>query len=85
MPESRTDYEQLVLNEIRNYPVDSLPKVLKMLNYFRNEIFNGNDPDEKSLRLFWKSFGSWKDERSAEDIIKEIYASRESSEPDILL
>ena len=85
MTASRTSYEQLVLNEIRNYPEASLPKLLKMLNFLRIEIFDSNDRDKENQQLFWKSFGSWKDERSAEDIIKEIYASRESSERDILL
>jgi len=84
MPEIGTDYEQLLLNEIRNFPESALPKLLKMLSFIRNDILIGNDRDEEDLRLFWQSFGSWQDERSAEAIIKEIYASRISTERDIL-
>lgn len=37
-------------------------------------------PTEEDQRLFWASFGSWQDERSAEEIIAEIYAARTSTE-----
>ena len=42
-----------------------------------------SENDDKEL--FWKSFGSWKDDRSAEEIIKEIYNARNSSERGIML
>jgi len=58
MPESRTAYEQLELNEIRNYPVDSLPKILKMRNCFRNQIFNVNDPVKYFLCILFNSYGN---------------------------
>lgn len=37
-------------------------------------------PTEEENRLFWASFGSWQDERSAEEIITDIYAARTSTE-----
>jgi len=43
------------------------------------------DKGEEDLRLFWQSFGSWKDERSPEQIIQEIYESRKSTSRDIQL
>ena len=41
--------------------------------------------DNENRKLFFKSFGSWKDERSSEEIIKEIYDARNSSEREIIL
>jgi hypothetical protein len=34
---------------------------------------------------FWATFGSWKDDRPAEEIIKDIYASRTTSRGEIKL
>lgn len=45
------------------------------------------EPDEgqidEDLRLFWESFGSWQDTRTAEEIIDDIYSSRTSTEREI--
>ena len=41
--------------------------------------------EDESTKLFWESFGCWKDDRTAEEIIKDIYESRKSSKRDIIL
>ncbi|MCP4113288.1 MAG: hypothetical protein GY749_48455 [Desulfobacteraceae bacterium] len=40
---------------------------------------------EDDLRLFWESFGGWQDDRTPEDIISEIYATRTATERNITL
>lgn len=45
-------------------------------------IADDGDPD---MRLFRESFGSWKDDRTVEEIIKDILGSRKSVERDIRL
>ena len=36
---TRTDYERYVLKEIRDLPESDLPKVLKMIHFLKEEIF----------------------------------------------
>jgi len=82
---SRTEYEQHLLNEIQDLPESEIPKILKLIHFFKDEILEIEKGKEEDLQLFWESFGSWKDERPPEEIIKEIYASRKSTDRDIQL
>jgi len=83
---TRTDYEKFLLREIKDLPESELQKVLKMIHFLKKEILHtGSEEGGGDLRLFWESFGSWADERSAEEIIHEIYESRKSSSRDIQL
>lgn len=82
---SRTEYEQHLLNEIRDLPESEIPKILKLIHFLKDEILEVEKGKEEDLRLFWESFGSWKDKRPSEEIIKEIYASRRSTDRDIQL
>ncbi len=40
---------------------------------------------EEDMRLFWESFGSWEDDRTTEEIIKDIYGARKTVERSIQL
>ena len=82
---SRSDYERRLLEEIQDFPESELPKMLKLIHFIKNEVFEVKSRKEEDLQLFWASFGSWKDERAPEAIIKEIYASRKSTDRDIQL
>ncbi|MDM8525324.1 hypothetical protein QUF80_18290 [Desulfococcaceae bacterium HSG8] len=44
-----------------------------------------HEESEEDMQLFWESFGSWKDKRTTEEIIKDIYGSRRSVERRIQL
>ena len=66
-------------------PESEIPKILKLIHFFKDEILEIEKGKEEDLQLFWESFGSWKDERPPEEIIKEIYASRKSTDRDIQL
>jgi hypothetical protein len=82
---TRTDYENFLLREVKDLPESELRKVLKMIHFFKEEILQTESEEGKDLRMFWESFGSWQDERSAEEIIHEIYESRKSSGRDTQL
>ena len=81
----RTEYEQHLLNEIRDLPESEMPKLLKLIHFYKDEILEIESQEEGDLQLFWESFGSWEDERPTEEIIKEIYASRKSTDRGIQL
>jgi hypothetical protein len=76
---TRTDYEQHLLQEIRDLPESELPKVLKIIHFLKEEIFQIESAKGEDLELFWESFGSWQDERSTEEIIQDVYESRKST------
>ncbi len=83
--DSSTDYESMLLKEIRELPEHDVEKVLKMVHFMKQEILSSEQRDREGSQAFWDSFGSWKDERFAKDIINEIYESRKSSCRDIQL
>jgi hypothetical protein len=81
----RVNYEQNLLDELRDLPESELPKLLKLIHFLKEEILAIEKGGEADLLIFWESFGSWKDERSSDEIIKEIYESRKSTTRDIQL
>ncbi len=82
---TRSDYEQYVLKEIKDLPESDLPKVLKMIHFLKEEILQVDRGKGEDLELFWESFGSWQDQRSTEEIIRDINESRKSTVRDIQL
>ena len=82
---TRTDYEQYVLKEIRDFPESELPKVLKMIHFLKEEIFQIESAKEEDLEMFLESFGSWQDQRSTEELIRDINESGKSTVRDIQL
>jgi len=82
---SKAEYEKRLLNEIQDLPESEITKILKLIHFLKAEIFGKEKREEEDLQLFWKSFGSWKDERPPEEIIREVYESRKSTSRDIQL
>lgn len=82
---TETEYEEHLLREIRGLPQSEIPKILKLIHFFKDEILELEKRKEEDQQLFWDSFGSWKDDRPPEEIIEEIYATRKSTDRDIQL
>ena len=85
MRKSATYYEQCFMDEIHSFPVSELPKLLKLVHFFKEEFFDSDPQEEEDTKLFWESFGSWKDDRSSEEILSDIYSSRMSENREIQL
>lgn len=66
--------------------IQRLNHLQEEIERLRKELESGKiiEDGEESM-LFWESFGSWEDARTAEEIIKEIYESRRSTSRDIKL
>ncbi len=62
---------------------ESLREEAEFLKRIRDVQQSSSENGDKEM--FWKSFGSWKDDRSAEEIIREIHAARNSPEREIRL
>jgi len=74
-----------LLKEIEDLPESELPKILKIIHFLKEEILQTEGSKGEDLDMFWQSFGSWQDERSPEEILKEIYESRKSADREIQL
>ena len=81
----RSEYEKLVLQEIKDLPESEIQKIIKMIQFLKKEVLQHDKPKDEDYQEFWDSFGSWQDERTAEEIIKDIYETRRSSSRDISL
>ncbi|WP_045217265.1 hypothetical protein [Desulfonatronovibrio magnus] len=68
----RSEYEKLVLQEIKNLPESEIIKVIKMIHFLKKEVLQLDEQKDEDCQEFWDSFGSWQDARPAQDIIKEI-------------
>ena len=76
---SSIDVKERLLKEIQGLPEPEILKILKLIHFFKEEILEKDKQKDEEIQLFWQSFGSWKDERSPEEIIREIYESRKST------
>jgi CDP-glycerol glycerophosphotransferase (TagB/SpsB family) len=85
MPTTRNDYEKSILREISDLPEPDLAKILKMVHFLKEEIPKIETTRREDLETFYESFGSWQDERSSEEIIRDIHESRKSTSRDIQL
>jgi hypothetical protein len=71
------------------YDLEMVTKVelIKRLNHLQEEIERLREEvetgkiieDGEEIKLFWESFGSWEDDRTAEEIIKDIYESQRAT------
>jgi len=73
--QTKTKYEEMVLKEIREIPVKALPQVLKILRTVKEGLLSV-DASKKAKVGGSGLCGIWKDDRSTEEIIKDIYAHR---------
>jgi hypothetical protein len=56
-----------------------------LMNEYKIENSQPDKLEGKDSRLFWESFGSWQDERSAKEIVSEVYKTRRSRTKDVQL
>ena len=73
--QTKTKYEEIVLKELREIPDESLPQIIKILHSIKEGIFAARATKKERVRKSGLR-GIWKDDRSAEEIIKDIHAHR---------
>lgn len=80
--------EQAV-RELEVLPEALVQEVLDFIGYLRTKYETGGDEAELTNKQnsddLLETFGAWQDERSAEEIIEEIYESRTGSGPEYSL
>ena len=73
--EAKSKSEEIIIEEIRQIPDEVMPDIINILRSFKN----GMQTISTSKRKITKNSGLcgiWKDERSADEIIKDIYKNR---------
>jgi len=77
--QTKTKYEEQILNEMRDLPEMIQEKMVKIIHFFRFDILETKLTKEKATEEFLSVCGTWEDDRSVEKQIKEVYSSRRST------
>ena len=77
--QTRTRYEVQILKEMRDLPEKVQEKMVKIIHFFRSDILENKLTEEKATEDFLSVCGTWEDERSVEEQIREVYSSRRST------
>ncbi len=77
--QTKTKQEEAILKEIRDLPEMLQEKIFKMIHFFRSEIIENRSSNEIATAEFLSVCGTWKDSRSVENQIEDIYSSRKST------
>ena len=74
---------QDVIEVLKGLPPARVAEVYDFARFLKQQHHSEVDDDAlQDHAAFLATFGSWKDERSAEDIIADIYASRDAGKED---
>lgn len=74
--ETRTEYEKMILKEVREMPGEILPQVVKIVHSLKESVLSVQVGSRKGAHKGSGLCGIWKDERSADEIIKDIRLHR---------
>ncbi len=73
----KNDLKEKLIKEIDQIPEDRVDSIYQILHYLRIEFTKKELPIKKNFSdKFIRTFGSWKDKRSDEQIMEDIYNSR---------
>ncbi len=73
--QAKTNYEKIILKEIRELPGEVMPQVLKIVRSVRESLSIGRISSKKREHVSGLC-GIWQDDRSAEEIIEDIRKHR---------
>ena len=71
--QTNVSHEEEILKEIKKLPESALPKILKLIEFLKNELLDQKLEEKRESTGFC---GIWEDERSADDIIDDINSHR---------
>ena len=74
----KTRYEEQIIQEIQGLPVSLQQTIARMVRVFRDEMSTAIDDEKIATSQFLSACGTWKDKRSADEQIKDIYNVRKS-------
>lgn len=73
--QTKTKYEETALKELRQIPTESWPQVMNIIRSLKETIFAAKVAKKEKAKESGLC-GIWKDDKSADEIIKDIHAHR---------
>lgn len=73
--QAKTDYEKIILKEIRELPGDVMPQIIKIVRSIKESLSIGRISSKKKEQTSGLC-GIWQDDRPAEEIIEDIRKHR---------
>jgi hypothetical protein len=70
---SSMSHEEEIIKEIKELPEMELPRILRLIRFFRTEMIDRNRHEKRESTGFC---GIWEDDRSADEIIRDISSHR---------
>ena len=77
--ETKTIHEEEILKEIRNLSEPLQEKLFRIIHLLRQEIIKPEYDEKLATDEFLSICGTWEDNRTAKEQIKDIYSSRKST------
>ena len=75
----QAEIKNMILDTIERLPAEKLMRTLNFLKKLQGEE-SGKQTGNDATQIFLDKCGGWEDDRTAEEIITEIYAARTSSD-----
>lgn len=75
---TKTIYEKQVINEMQGLPSSIQRKIVRIVRVFREEITGSIDDEKEATARFLSVCGTWKDKKTADEQIDNIYKTRRS-------
>ena len=73
---TKTKYEEQIISEIQGLPVSIQKKIARMVHVFKEEMTNHDEDEINATSRFLTACGTWKDKRTADEQINDIYNAR---------
>ncbi len=77
--ESRTMYEERILSDIQGFSERDQSRLYRIFHYITQEIISSKSDERQMTDEFLSVCGTWKDDRSAEEQLQDIYSARKST------
>ncbi len=77
--QTKTKHEEEILKEIRDLPEIVQEKMLKIVHFLKSEIIENKSTEENATADFLSVCGTWEDNKSIEEQIRDVYSSRKST------
>lgn len=77
--QTKTVYEDKVLRDMQALPATAQEKLARIIHFMRSEIIPSEFDEKKTTEEFLSVCGTWEDDRSIEEQIRDIYSSRKST------
>ncbi len=76
---TKTIYEEEILKEIQDLSEPLQKKLFKIIHLLKQEIIKPEYDEKLATEEFLSICGTWEDDKTAEEQIKDIYSSRKST------